>query len=398
MTFLGQYYTADRFSDHLVACLCTRSPSQVLDLGAGHGSLSLAALRRWGNMHLATVELDATSVRKLKEVLPQGRHHRANALASRLPGAVEELQNSFDVALSNPPFMETTAQSTRPLLLSAGMPTDWPELVARRTEIGFLAQALRLLRPGGELGLIVPSTFMTGQPFMPLREWLVASVTVDRVVAFPARAFGRTDARAFAVVLRKSMPRQDHRIDLSEIGPDGELLAEARVCANDAIVRMDAAFHADSSRVSFEDIVLRDIGAEVCRGIPIGLLEQSGSAHFHTTDFEGRTSVSFSDASQPVAGWPTAQAGDVLLGRVGRNCHAQVSKVLRDSTLFSDCVYRVRVPREWRAVVAQGLLHPQATQWRRSRVVGVAARFLTKQDMLSHPVRVRSRGALPWPT
>ena len=87
-----------------------------------------------------------------------------------------------------------------------------------------------------------------------------------------------------------------------------------------------------------------------------------------------------------------AQAGDILMSRVGRNLARKIVGVLAGQKLITDCIYRIRVPKVLQKWVLRELTSARGQAWLESRVYGVSARQLSKADLLSFPLYVKRRG------
>lgn len=90
---LGRYYTHGNVGAFLVSQMACAQPTQVLDLGAGGGSLSLAAMNRWTDARVVTVDIDSKARTNLHSIFDgaKARHHshlRVNALDVRLPDII----------------------------------------------------------------------------------------------------------------------------------------------------------------------------------------------------------------------------------------------------------------------------------------------------------------------
>jgi len=386
---LCQHFTTPPFNSALIFELTSASPHQVLDVAAGQGSLALAAKYRYQNAHVTTLEINSKSRSYLRGVMPDSTHLLANLLKLKIPAAVRRLVETADLVLCNPPFRATESETSPALLREAEMPTDWPLLLRQRAEVAFLAHNLRMLKQGGELGMFLPSSFMTGHKFEPFREWLMNCLTVEKVIGFPTFAFGGTQAKAYALIARKLSPSAGQRTTLLELDFDGFHRGKAIVGRKDAIMRLDAAFHLERKQQT-AGLTLGKIGAILSRGLPVQELQAGRHAYFHTTDFKtSGQQRAFGELSQNSFKLPLAHAGDFLLGRVGRACHTQVLYVKSGSIPFSDCVYRLRVPREMREAVRLSLFSKAGMQWRHSRMHGVGAAVLSKRDLLEHPIWLR---------
>jgi adenine-specific DNA-methyltransferase len=87
----------------------------------------------------------------------------------------------FDVAILNPPYRKIGTDSReRRLVQRAGL--DATNLYA-----AFVALAVRLLVPGGQIVAIIPRSFCNGPYFRPFREVLLAETTLRRIHVFESR-------------------------------------------------------------------------------------------------------------------------------------------------------------------------------------------------------------------
>lgn len=385
MTLHGQHYTTKEVSEAVVATLSAQAPALVVDIGAGLGSLALAATERFQQAQLVTVEIDRKNHRHLKEVLPHAEHLHQSAFAVDLPTRMGYPANHADIAVCNPPFLTVKGDKPRKILAAAGMPGDWSEHIAQRAETLFLAQNLRMLKSGGELAIILPDAYANGHHFQPFRHWLLERHQVISVIRLPTSSFTDAEVNTVAITLRTGgVTRSFPVFDVL----NGETVRLDEVGQAAAVRRILAPRYESATESPFVGLLkLADLKAEVCRGTPVSELEALGVPYFHTTDFKHHgPKLYWGKSGETHGSIRLAQRGDVLLGRVGRNCHLQSAVVVRGSMPISDCIYRVRVPNAVHASVVHSLLSPEGSAWRGSRVHGAAASLISKMDLLEHPI------------
>lgn len=378
-----QYYTPCAASRLLVDLLDIERVDCVADLGVGRGQLLGEAGARWQFAKLLGADIDPANIQHAQARLPGAHCRHADVLDPDLLHNLGIPQDSVDVAVGNPPYRELAWTPHIGAILAAVGLDDCVPPKRLRSEIVFIAQNLRLLRPGGMLAVIVPDSLASGQAYEPLRRALVSRHGLFRSVRLPDRFFNGTEARTHIFYLRKGAPAPGEvelmRADFST--PPSCL----RVTALEAAIRLDLEYQ---RRRTDTRPRLADIGAELHRGaLSHKACGDRELGHFHTTDFHHHPSQNVRGrrlAALP-AGW-LAHEGDILLPRVGARCIEHVARVVRGQVVISDCVYALRVPSRWRDRVFTGLASDEGRAWRREIAHGVCARLLTRRDVLEMPV------------
>jgi adenine-specific DNA-methyltransferase len=204
---LGQFMTPASIASFMAAMFdLGLREVRLLDAGAGVGSLTAAfvaeACRRPRpprSIEVTAFEVEQTMLGHLRSVLRNCRRE-ANAAGVRFKAKV--LENDFveaasvmldaglfgrgerprfHAAILNPPYRKIHSDSReRSLLRAAGIETS--NLYA-----AFVALAIKLLEPGGELVAITPRSFCNGPYFKPFRRLLLREMVLLRVHVFEAR-------------------------------------------------------------------------------------------------------------------------------------------------------------------------------------------------------------------
>ncbi len=384
---LCQFFTADDCCDALISEIGAEFPRSVVDLGAGHGGLAGAALRRWSGIDLRLLDIDRAAMARLKSVFPAAEQVRANLLLPRMPEALEHWVDHADIALCNPPFRYVPPKTADYWLRRAGMPTNWSVHIRQRAEMVFLAHNLRLLKTNGELAIILPACFVNGHHFLPFRQWLLQRMTVTKVARLPQHAFREADVNAFAIIARNQVPRSPYSVELIDLAGAGPAYRSISISSTVGATRLDIASHELPRQRAV--MRLKDVSPQIVRGRAVAELRNWGQPFFHTTHFEpasGPGNLCLPRNALVNPKWHTAETGDLLLGRVGRSCHTQAARVIRGTSHFSDCVYRIRVATQFRKVALQSLLGADGMTWRASKLRGSTVSVLSKADLLEHPI------------
>lgn len=377
----------------LVENLRDVAPESILDLGSGGGALSLAALSRWPGRAVVTVDIDAIAGRQIRHAITAQNYaakHR-HVVADVLKGPLRKLggmeAGTLDLVISNPPYR--TARWT-PVIASILKRAGFPEVSWSERDIPvdlvFLAQAMRFVRPGGSLGLVLPDSFVSGRRMSVFRQALLRSHSVRRVIQLPRGAFKNTDAQAYIMVVDHGCP--ENYVQLDRINADGTTDATVTVPAQGAIERMDYGFHACTTgdHGGFGSS-LRSLGVTVHRGqLNSKQIRDNADGTFHTSDFQsGNSGLVALSAERPIDGvvGVVAEPGDILLARVDRRLEKKIAMVSSGRAHLSDCVFRLRCPIEVRQRVFEGL-RSHAGQAQLSNLSrGTGARHISAGSVLS---------------
>lgn len=388
---LGRYYTEGRVGHLVVSLFDLRRANSILDLGAGGGSLSLAAAQRWGEAQILTIDADC-GVRDLLRSRMSLAGHRlhehlvADAFDENLPDLIRGAR--FDLAVCNPPYSRIRWRDGFAKILSDAGLADLHTLVpnAVTSEIVFVAQILRLAHPGAEIGVIVPDGFVSGRRAQLIRRAFLHRTQVARVVQLPRGSFRGTDAQAHIIVFR-NQSGEDKNIELSKLTPHG-LSAPLLISTIEAEQRMDHAYYERQTQSYLRKFTLRSIGAEIVRGsLSSSEARICPFPIFHTTSFSQYDPYNYHLPTYDISSNQTkcrmAEIGDILLARVDRELHRKICLIVQGKAVITDCVYRIRVSPNWRQSVSRALLSPhgQSELIRASR--GVGARMLNKEDLLN---------------
>jgi type I restriction enzyme M protein len=401
---LAQYYTTARIGDLLLSLMSPSKPGVVLDLGVGDGALSIAAYRRWGAIDLITVDIDRKSQAKLPFRIPRAVHHRhilADVLAIDLPAQLGIAVGRVSTALCNPPYRKLKfRRSFSAILEDAGLKSAVGTNEEIAADLVFLAQNLRLVRRGGQIGLIVPDSVIAGERLAPLRSALVGDHRVECVVKLPSGSFTGTEAKAHLLVIAKQV-RPTSGISLYKLYGDGSVSTPLSVTPDQATDRLDYDYHAfrTSGQAGEAVMFLRDTNPHIVRGsIDSAEAKRRNDvlhlSHLAKLSSDHRLHLA---GTLPHAGDLTplkndcvrACTGDILIARVGRQLEHNVYLVESGTMAITDCIYRVRVSAEWRDVVFRALLSRSGQAFLRSIKHGAGAQYVCKRDLEGLPLSFR---------
>jgi type I restriction enzyme M protein len=376
----------------------------VLELGSGSGSLCAAAATRWQDAKLVTVDVDCQAPKRLKAG-DNGRKHRHNhfihdALDEALSEKIGLRLGTVDVAVCNPPYIRPRWRADfGKILEAAGLSNTLASLHDASADLLFLAQNLRLLRQNGKLGLILPDGLVTAERFVRVRRALLRQHLIEQVVQLPRGVFKGTEAQTYLAVLSKEAGETD-QVALRQMGHDGQLSAVIAVPQDAAEKRLDYTFYAQARmskrssdgqrRIAISEALTEVVRGTICSSdIPAFRLPV-----FHLGDFDKPSgehavrivpkhfALSDSKARTAAVGARLALPGDILLARVGRYLEDRLALVVHGPCVISDCVFALRATEEHRERLYRFFESAQGRQALASTAHGVAARFLSKGNLL----------------
>lgn len=390
---LEQFFTRPEIGDLLVGQMTLADASHVVELGAGEGSLLAAARRRWHGARLTSVDIDHT-LRVADQSISDHKHLVMNVLSPTFARSRRLDLIEFDAAVCNPPYqVAELADPYRSLLKKVGLQAALPREGGMPADLVFLAHNLRLLRHGGQMGIIVPDGTVTGERSRPLREALLASHALHSVIELPSRAFPGTDAKTFILTLEKGGTSPD-RIPLYSADHNAALGEPLYISADEAACRMDHRFYAWQR--SAAEPAMRTLGEHAGVEIIRGRWNATEARHaglpiLHSTDMpcagENR------DLQLPRAGIrraygdaPRARAGDIVLTRVGRHLEERFARVVDGECVISDCLYVIRGPGAAMTQLWRSLNSTQGHAYLAANARGVCARVLNRSSLIEFPM------------
>jgi len=205
-----------------------------IDAGAGVGVLAAAMCERIAALpkpRIVTAELYETdpavlpvlreTMKDCRKVLAENGHDLTVTLHDedfvlRRPAAslyVPSPRTAYaDVVLMNPPYAKLAKDSPQARAF-AEIVHGQPNVYAL-----FMAAAVELLRPGGELIAITPRSFCNGLYFREFRRWLLARMSLRHVHLFESRRATFKDSEVLqesVITVAVKQTRQDAEVDVS---------------------------------------------------------------------------------------------------------------------------------------------------------------------------------------
>jgi adenine-specific DNA-methyltransferase len=195
---MGQFMTPAGIANFMTGLFknTDHSIARLLDAGAGVGSLSGAFLDRWATGGFSFNHVDVTAY-EIDDGLRERLTQTLAAYSSRLDlkvdvlagdfieDAVNALQfrprQRFTHAILNPPYKKINSHSRHRLLLrQVGIETV-------NLYSAFIALAVALMEPGGQIVAIIPRSFCNGPYYRPFREFVLERAVIRHMHLFASR-------------------------------------------------------------------------------------------------------------------------------------------------------------------------------------------------------------------
>ncbi|TBM09572.1 hypothetical protein EYY86_20410 [Hafnia paralvei] len=391
---LGKYFTREIISDLLISHLSVENPRYVLDLGSGDGALSKAAAKRWCEAKFITVDIDSdTIISDYTDSLStkKHQHYKLDALEPSLISDIGLNPEGIDLALCNPPFIKPKWKAKHlDFLRSVGITNELCGVENITAEVLFIIQNLLSLRNGGQLGLIIPDGFISGEKSRRLREFILNENSIDRVIKLPNNSFVGTHIQAHIVIITKGVCKE--HISLSKLNDDNSLSEIITITKKQAIDSLDYSYHNGVGLAKGRWPTLLDLGCKISRGkFNSKQCRDSIEDVFHTVNLDPSVKfVNFVNKKiterNKHSKFVIASQGDILIARVGRNLTKKICMVEKGHSLISDCIYRLEVPYFWRRQVFEFLISNEGQELLKSCVRGTGASYLTTSTLLQLPL------------
>lgn len=209
-SLLGQFLTPENTASFMAGLFPASSGTcRLLDAGAGIGSLSSAFLERCttGNLNFDKIQLKAFEIddtihnelrHSLSPYLQKGRFSFeifGNDFIEEAVNAIQFKKYNFTHAILNPPYKKIGSCSKYRLLLrQVGIETV-------NLYSAFVALAVALAAPGGQIVAIIPRSFCNGPYYRPFRDFILERAAIRHIHLFESRS------QAFNLALLQHLPQ-----------------------------------------------------------------------------------------------------------------------------------------------------------------------------------------------
>lgn len=269
----GQFFTPRNIVKFIVDVLPIENTSRVLDTSCGSGGFLLYALdkvraqaseyydetsvehyKHWHDFaekNLFGIEINEQIARtaKMNMIIHDDGHTNVIASDGLLPsedmikknGNKEFKYDSFDYIITNPPFGSSVKQTERAYMKQYRMAikdADWLDVkkqgaknrANQSTEVMFIEQCHKFLKPGGYLAIVIPDGILTNSSLQYVRDQIEDWYRIVAVVSMPQDAFAHTGAavKSSVMFLRKLSSKRSDAIKAKKVSVQDKILKDQK--------------------------------------------------------------------------------------------------------------------------------------------------------------------------
>ncbi|AKB21905.1 N-6 DNA methylase [Methanosarcina sp. WH1] len=206
---LGIFLTPDEVVKSIVEYIDPKPGEKILDLACGSATFLIESCKRLQNNspNISNFELyglDKNPRMLLLAQLNLGFDEKCifhNKLADSLfvkEGSIDwYVANSFDIIITNPPFgviLDSDQYDLSKYSVCLNKKRQYSELV-------FLEKCMKLLKPGGRLGIVLPRSVVTNSSFFNERRELSKYGYIESIVVLPAETFQISGTQTTTILL-----------------------------------------------------------------------------------------------------------------------------------------------------------------------------------------------------
>lgn len=317
----SKYYTPLAVAEQLASLISFADDSKVIDICCGSCNLLSAANSVNKTLQCLGVDIHPSNLFDYDTVQSDGRLY-----------AIKHI-GEYDYALANPPFGRTEDSEYSTLLAEKSS----IGIINSRIEIQMLVANLLLLKKGGTLLIILPSTVVDGPSSVNIRRKLAQKYFIKTIVDMPINAFQPRRIKCSALIIENTLNTSDQPTTLYSMHSDFHLNREC-ILPKDAVIRGQWSSQVHTNCKAFT----------VVQGkISSGEFTKNGIEVLHTAKMkeDWKPSTRYTSLEHADKNLLKVKSGDIIISRVGASAGA-VHEYTGAATLVSDCLLIVKEPSE----------------------------------------------------
>jgi type I restriction enzyme M protein len=227
----GQFFTPRHVITEMITILSPKKNERILDPTCGSGGFLLHAFMQGGrnNKQIFGIDFDSRMVKIARAMLLlAGAEHVRIVKANSLNPIKEFPEESFDVLYTNPPFGGDVRDTDLLSRYSLAKNSRGEIRSFAPRHILFLERIVRLLKPGGRAGIVVPQGVLNNTNLSYVREWLFGQARIIGVIGLDINTFKpHTNVKTSLLFLQKwkNKPPVDYPVFMAVSRKSGKNLS-----------------------------------------------------------------------------------------------------------------------------------------------------------------------------
>lgn len=223
---LGIFITPDDVVKAMVHCVQPKEGDRVLDPACGTGTFLIETIKYWNNRNKNVSKLEVWGIDKnprmllLADLNLNGYENCTfhKSLSDSLMTSDEQewpKPNYFDIILTNPPFGVILDEKNYDLSKF----TTCSGKKKQQSEVVFIEQCLKYLKPGGTLGIVLPKSVINNESLVDSRQAINKLGYVTAIAYLPPQTFQLAGTQTTTVVLfMRKFKENESRAEKIRIG------------------------------------------------------------------------------------------------------------------------------------------------------------------------------------
>jgi adenine-specific DNA-methyltransferase len=191
---LGQFFTPKPIRDRIVSYLPKIKDAKIAELNVGTGEFLDSIYSYFDTPTVFAYDIDTTVVNIARSLYPQAHYSVEDSLYIN--------EDGFDFVIGNPPYFETSRKQYK---------EDFSEIVSGRLNIYalFVYKGLSILKNGGYLAMVVPTSMNNGTYFKALRKYILSVGSITQLTVLTHDIFKDAEQAVQLLVIRKGYKSTD---------------------------------------------------------------------------------------------------------------------------------------------------------------------------------------------
>jgi tRNA1(Val) A37 N6-methylase TrmN6 len=210
----GIYYTPPSIVDFMINLITLKKNSKILEAGCGTGNFVIPLIQKLNEIYKNSETIDEKELKRkilsnnvfacdfdpkaIKSLKNSIGADTANIMVSSFLSDNLFDNNKYDFVIGNPPYNAILSNEEKHYC-----ETKYPNLSKSiKSEIFFVIKSIDLLKPNGQLCLVLPATILRVNHYSVLRKFIMEKCMIEKIIDM-GRAFDFAGYEMIILLLRK---------------------------------------------------------------------------------------------------------------------------------------------------------------------------------------------------